>query len=769
MSKKSRQARTRADIRHHNGAPTLFINGSPHSAFSYMTYNPQQDYFADFGRAGVNLHSFAANADSLRLWGMKEVWIGPQKFDYSGEDRMFEMIIEAVPDAMIFPRVHTICPRWWVETHPDELVSYVDDSGERKFSEWHNMRFPSWASEPAMAISREAIKRYVEHVRSARYADHVMGYMICSWSVGEWMAFDVDSSRPMTERFRSFLKKKYRDNGRLREAWDDPEVGFDSAEVPREPQPHIRASQSFYRTPSEQPFIDYWENYADVVSDALLGLTRTAKEACDGESVIGAFYGYLLQFGPLANFHGHLALRRVLESPSVDFLSSPSCYHTRSLRNGYSYFMSLPETVKLHGKMWWDENDYRTYLFSLKKSVSAEELALWSEKKRKQHFRRLRRARVVGFNESLEESISYQQREVANCLGDAAGMWWFDMGAGWFAEPRFMEAIAKMNRVAGRSVAFDRSEAAEIGVVLDAWSLPHSHVNSHSTYYSTVEQVPLLGRIGAPVAFYLLEDIDRAPDHKLWIFLNCFAPSKERQKAIREKVRRNGQVAVWLYAPGIVSDGELDAKAASRLCGITLKMRDEESPFAVAVTEAAHPVTMGLFETLYGAPGSQAGRVRDLKWRGERIPWNKDNEWTALYQRTLCRPTLYAADNKAQVLGYLAGLAEPGLVVKSFDEWTSVFSSAGPLPPQLLRNLARLAGAHLYVETDDVVYANKSFMSISTNSGGPRTIRLPRVCDVVEVFSDEIVARQAREFAMELPPATTKLFYLGKADRWFAR
>ena len=58
----------RAEVRMHNGAPTLFINDVPHSSFSYMTYNPTQRYFADFGRAGVNLHSFPANASNpLRL------------------------------------------------------------------------------------------------------------------------------------------------------------------------------------------------------------------------------------------------------------------------------------------------------------------------------------------------------------------------------------------------------------------------------------------------------------------------------------------------------------------------------------------------------------------------------------------------------------------------------------------------------------------------------------------------------------------------------
>ena len=759
--------RRRAEIRRYNGAPTLFIDGAPCSAFSYMTYGMKKAPFGDFWRAGVKLYSFAANADSLDLWGMAEVWKAPDQFDYSGEDKNFELILEAAPDALIFPRIHTVGPKWWTDSHPDELLCYTDDKGNRQPVVWENKRFPwpSWASEAGLRVGEEAVRRYIEHTRSAPYAPHLIGYQVCSWAVGEWMAVCIDSSRPMTERFRAFLEKKYRTVDALRKAWDNADVRFDTAEVPPQTAHFTPASQSFYEVPKDQRMIDYWENYEEVVTDALLRLTTVAKEACHNESVIGVFFGYLLQFGSHANIHGHTGLRKVLQSPTVDFASSPSCYNRRSLYNGYSYFMSLPETVKLHGKMWWDENDYRTYLVG-PVTLKADEVAKWTDERRGAHYRNMRNWRIWGLTESLEESISHQQRETANCICHAAGMWWFDMEGGWFAEPQFMKAIARMYDVAERSVECDRSDAAQIAVVVDAQSLHYSPIPASVMQLLVIEQAPLLGRIGAPVSYYLLEDIEKAPDHRLWIFLNCFSPSPEMRKTISKKVKRNGQVAVWLYAPGLLDGGKLNAEQAAALTGIELRVLDKESPLAVTVTEAAHPLTMGLFETVYGATGTVGGRVRELRWRAEPVPTDEKKGWLRPYEDQLCRPTIYAADKKAMVLGYLTGVPEPGLVVKPQEAWTSVYSSAGPLSPQLVRNLARFAGVHLYVDTDDVVYANRSFLAISTNAGGQRTIRLPRACDVVETYSGTIVARNVSEFTTTIPAATTYLYYLGDADRW---
>src|SRR5687767_7229450 len=97
-------AAMRATIQQHNGAPALFIDGRPHSAFSYMTYAPDARWFEQFGEAGVTLQSLPVSADRLQLWGMREVWTARNTVDHSQTDQWIEMICGVVPDALLFPR-----------------------------------------------------------------------------------------------------------------------------------------------------------------------------------------------------------------------------------------------------------------------------------------------------------------------------------------------------------------------------------------------------------------------------------------------------------------------------------------------------------------------------------------------------------------------------------------------------------------------------------------------------------------------------------------
>jgi hypothetical protein len=51
-------------------------------------------------------------------------------------------------------------------------------------------------------------------------------------------------------------------------------------------------------------------------------------------------------------------------------------------------------------------------------------------------------------------------------------------------------------------------------------------------------------------------------------------------------------------------------------------------------------------------------------------------------------------------------------------------------------------------------------------SGGPRTFKLPAQADVVfDLYRNRELARDATQFCVELPPASTSLFYTGPADR----
>jgi hypothetical protein len=123
-------------------------------------------------------------------------------------------------------------------------------------------------------------------------------------------------------------------------------------------------------------------------------------------------------------------------------------------------------------------------------------------------------------------------------------------------------------------------------------------------------------------------------------------------------------------------------------------------------------------------------------------------------------PRFFADDSKSVVLGRLAGVNKPGLVVKKLDGWTSIYSSAPILPAPLLRNIAREAGAHIYSDADDVIYANDGFVTIYSPKGGTRTIFLRKPATVVDSFDGTVLATGVSSFSLSMPPNTAKLLML---------
>jgi hypothetical protein len=71
------------------------------------------------------------------------------------------------------------------------------------------------------------------------------------------------------------------------------------------------------------------------------------------------------------------------------------------------------------------------------------------------------------------------------------------------------------------------------------------------------------------------------------------------------------------------------------------------------------------------------------------------------------------------------------------------------LPPAVLRNIARAAGAHICTDTDDAVAANDWLLTVCAASDGPRTIRLPKKAKVVDALTGETVKRRAASFEVK--------------------
>jgi len=156
--------------------------------------------------------------------------------------------------------------------------------------------------------------------------------------------------------------------------------------------------------------------------------------------------------------------------------------------------MSLFDSVKLHGKLWFNENDVRT-------SLSGGTVGEW------------------GRPANLDGDILQQDKELALALVNGAAQWWFDVGGNKYNHPRLMGHIGELVKAASTASPLDRSAVDEIALVVDEKSLTHLHVADPLGNWLLLGQLPALQRIGAPVGHYLASDLPRLPSrHKVFIF-----------------------------------------------------------------------------------------------------------------------------------------------------------------------------------------------------------------------------------------------------------
>jgi hypothetical protein len=249
-----------------------------------------------------------------------------------------------------------------------------------------------------------------------------------------------------------------------------------------------------------------------------------------------------------------------------------------------------------------------------------------------------------------------------------------------------------------------------------------------------------LPKLGAPYDLYLLQDFveGRMKPYKLYIFLNALRVDKDRRAALNQELRKDGRVALWIYGSGYI-ERDPSLEHMRELTGFTFAKHMQPWGPQMFILDYTHPIT------------------RDLP---QDLTWGTNNK--------LC-PVFCLDDPEARVLGevvFSRGNSKPGMGVKTFPQWTSIYVAAPNLPAPLLRGIAGFAGVHLYNREGDVLYASPDLLAVHTIAGGSRTFSLPRQVErVYDLFTHESIAHDAAEFQVKLRPASTSLFYTGGAAR----
>ena len=131
-------------------------------------------------------------------------------------------------------------------------------------------------------------------------------------------------------------------------------------------------------------------------------------------------------------------------------------------------------------------------------------------------------------------------------------------------------------------------------------------------------------------------------------------------------------------------------------------------------------------------------------------------------------PVVYvdADETDATVLGHwvIDDEVQPrmgALCVRDVGEWRSVYAPVPYLNSDLLRNIARWSGAHIYREGSEVLFANREYVALHTGAE-PATgeLKLPAEATVFDVFAEQTVAQDTDTITLDVPPKSTVLYRL---------
>ena len=734
------------DIRLHNGAPTLHINGEPVFAPMLTTNkNPHNTgnkdwrpdpYFEDFYRAGFRLFQIQVEGD---IGGFDRCY-DPQtdSFPSEGYDYSCEVLAEYArrcPGIKVLLRIMPE-PRGknskWLQMHPEQM-----ELMEEKWQS-HNYENPSYASDLWLNDACRYIKRFGEELIARGLGDNVLGFLIGGGNSCEWVKsgpmedWASDYSEPMQIGFRNWLKEKYGTDEALRAAWGKDDISLEDDLVPSPEAQNATELFLFKHPVRHRDSIDHYEYLAHRVAYDICKLSGAVKEVSNRSWLAGVFYGYLQEmvwndgfFGQgdltcdtehsAAARSGHAGFAEVLASPDVDFFCSPYGYGFRGT-GGEGGFMSPYESVRIAGKLWMSEEDFRSLNWDPDSGY--------------------------GQPADLEEQLNLLKRQFSNILIHQSSAWWCDWckpTMGSYDDPTTMKLFERMVKLGQHNIKMPHREtAAEIAIVIDAES---------SFYRSTLNNIDIpnwrargwaMARMGAPVDFVMLSDIleGRAKEYKMYYMLNTFHLSDENRAKLKGILERDNKMTLFIYAPGYASDETLDVENVSKLTGMNVILRPRRWSVNIMPTNFEDPIMKATPTSMFWGTDMQLGPIFAIDTKGtDAVP---------------------LATSVAQ-----QGRFETGFAIARRENYTYAYSVAPLVPACILREMAREAGVHIYNNDEDVIYAGHDYVMLHTVRTGKKTITLPRTANVVDAFSGEAIADNVNEFSFDMKGGETKLFYFG--------
>ena len=481
------------------GKACVSIDGVLHYPIAYTTYFEECGEFSDFIKSGYRMFFVNVSFTDLAInnvSGFSPFRTGVfenDEPDYREFDGIVSGILAECPDALIFPRINIAMPRKWIENNPDECVSTP-----------RGMREALW-SKKFLDDGEKLLAELVSHIRSSDYNDRIAGYQVCGGTTQEWMHHDMAGSfsSASLKEFELWMKEKY------------------NADIVPEITKEELFEVGFNETVSR-----YGEFCCETAANAVEHFCKVLKKLTNNEQIVGTFYGYNSFVNDI--LLGLLGLRHIIDSPHIDFFSSPCCYDcNRELGVDWGD-MIAEKSLKLHNKLYFVECDVRTFLT---KRVHESRPGEFSE----EYYKLIDdngNKTVWSGPDTLELSINAIRKTFAHQLVKGSGIWWFDMWGGWYHNEKIMLELSEMKRIAEKSKEKCGVYPSADTVVFIDEKAYFNNPRGSAVCNSVNNLRVAMGNTGIPFDLCMVEDAKRVLDKYKAAVFTAPLPSESGKKAM---------------------------------------------------------------------------------------------------------------------------------------------------------------------------------------------------------------------------------------------
>ncbi len=693
-----------SQIKQYNGKPTLFVDGKPYFPMAYLSYYPVQSRYKAMRDAGIRFFSlsitlgdrfYGAYRNGKVKLGKKGIWDAPGVIDFAIFDKSIREILDVAPDAFIFPRIYCDSPSWWDSFHPSETNRTFDGLPQRQ----------SFSSTVWREETSEILRKIVRHITGSEYADRIVGLHIAAGETEEsvhhqWLG-PSDYSLAAKESFRKWLSRKYQNKEELLKKLTGKFAV--EAELPSPAEREKAGFGDFYDPEASTLVNDYHLFRCDEIAESLEYLCKAVKEESHNHLFTGVFYGYTL-----VDWRDHSALSRLKESPYIDFLSCTNGGGKRTKIGEHDmHFLSETDSIQKANKLFYYEADTRTcmskWISTLRPDVDP--------------YHEYDTEGWLG-PEPVEKTLELLKAVFSRVICTGSVHWWFDLWGGWYDHDQILGLFSKMQKIGDESLHLPRGSVSQVCVIVDEKSLlQYATATRRGTWMGS--QMNQIGKIGAPYDIFLSEDLEKIDlsKYKLMVFLNSILMTDDQRDLIRRVCNKDDRVIMWMYAPGLINRS-ISQEHVSSLLNMNAGFEEKKPALTVQVQLPQGEIT---------------------------------------YQGSAVSPFIFLKSGYDTALGTTSE-GETVIGEKKEKGWTTVLASLPPVPWQVIQHYAVKAGVHIYCHNGEIVYANQSFLSVSSFRAGEKIITLPRKMILMELPDKGMITPRRINHKIEFSAESCRFF-----------